>query len=296
MRTAWGVLAATALILPLAACSEDEPITMPDVVGKSLDVANSDVERAGFGDEVEVLGGGLFGIVDESNWTVCSQEPGGGSEITSAPRLTVDRTCGENEPSAAAEPSDDPLPGEEAAHVTAGETTAAKTEATKTEDAVPAESATDTPGADPRACETKPGGDPCTFGQTAIYRDTVRSGRVVLEITVKTPVEFEPSDDASVAYDLPLHPVNIYFPVTVTNKSDSGVDDTMLLTQATNAEQGAYDGILEVSDAEINSSLSLPAPGDTLTVNHGWSMTTLDGVEYALSVDGQAGYTVKFTE
>ncbi|MDJ0349664.1 PASTA domain-containing protein [Cryobacterium sp. PH29-G1] len=66
---------------------------MPDVVGKQLDVALSDVERAGFGDDVEVLGGGMFGVVDESNWTVCSQEPENGTKVDTAPRLTVDRTC-----------------------------------------------------------------------------------------------------------------------------------------------------------------------------------------------------------
>lgn len=154
----------------------------------------------------------------------------------------------------------------------------------------------DVSAADPTVCETEPGSDPCTFGQTAIYKDSVRSGEVVLEITVEAPIEFEPSDGAIVAYDLPLHPVNIYFPITVVNKSDSNVEDTMLLTQATNAEQGAYDGILQVSDEEIESHLSLPAPGDTLTVKDGWSMTTLEGVEYTLDVDGQAGYTVTFTE
>lgn len=66
---------------------------MPDVVGKRLDIATSDVERAGFGDEVDVLAGGSFGVIDESNWTVCSQEPDGDSVISVAPRNTVDRTC-----------------------------------------------------------------------------------------------------------------------------------------------------------------------------------------------------------
>jgi beta-lactam-binding protein with PASTA domain len=66
---------------------------MPDVVGKRLDIAISDVERAGFTDDVEVLGGGTFGIVDESNWLVCSQEPADGTTISTAPRITVDRSC-----------------------------------------------------------------------------------------------------------------------------------------------------------------------------------------------------------
>ncbi len=48
---------------------------MPDLTAKRLDIALSDLDRAGYGDEPEVLGGGMFGVVDESNWTVCDQAP-----------------------------------------------------------------------------------------------------------------------------------------------------------------------------------------------------------------------------
>jgi hypothetical protein len=51
---------------------------------------------------------------------------------------------------------------------------------------------------DPMICDTRPGGDPCKFGQTAIYSDTVQSGDVRLEITVAPPVEFIPSRDARI--------------------------------------------------------------------------------------------------
>jgi hypothetical protein len=81
-------------MLMVAGCSGGAVITMPDVVGKRLDVAISDVKRAGVDDKVEVLGGGMFGVVDESNWMVCSQEPGNGTEVSTAPRLTVERSCG----------------------------------------------------------------------------------------------------------------------------------------------------------------------------------------------------------
>jgi len=96
------VLAVTLLV---AGCSGEAAVTMPDVVGKGLDVAISDVKRAGIDDEVEVLGGGMFGVVDKSNWTVCSQEPQNGAEVSSAPRLTVDRTCGTDKT-----PSEEPAP------------------------------------------------------------------------------------------------------------------------------------------------------------------------------------------
>ena len=81
-----------ALALLLPACSADVAATMPDVVGMSLDTAISDVERAGFDDEVEVLGGGMFGVLDESNWQVCDQSPAAGA-VVDKPRLTVDRSC-----------------------------------------------------------------------------------------------------------------------------------------------------------------------------------------------------------
>jgi hypothetical protein len=79
---------------------------MPNVVGKKLDVAKSDVKRAGIAEEVEVLGGGVLGIVVESNWTVCSQEPAGGTSITKSPRLSVGRTC-EADATATPEPTTD---------------------------------------------------------------------------------------------------------------------------------------------------------------------------------------------
>ena len=88
------------LILGLAGCGGSDQDTatatvMPDVKGRQLDVALSDIKRAGFEDEVEVIGGGTFGVVDESNWQVCDQLPAAGQPLTAAPQLTVDRSCGD---------------------------------------------------------------------------------------------------------------------------------------------------------------------------------------------------------
>lgn len=90
-----------ALILGLAGCggSDQEAATstvMPDVVGRQLDVALSDIKSAGFEDKVEVTGGGTFGIVNKSNWQVCDQSPAAGLELKGAPQLTVDRSCGDD--------------------------------------------------------------------------------------------------------------------------------------------------------------------------------------------------------
>lgn len=67
---------------------------MPDVMGKQLDVAKSDIKSAGFKDKVEVIGGGTAGVVVDANWKVCAQSPEAGQALTAAPKLTVDRSCG----------------------------------------------------------------------------------------------------------------------------------------------------------------------------------------------------------
>ena len=69
-------------------------VPMPAVVGQRLDVAYSDLESVGVvKDDVEILGGGAFGVVTESNWTVCEQRPDPGAAELTAVRLVVDRTC-----------------------------------------------------------------------------------------------------------------------------------------------------------------------------------------------------------
>ncbi|NRH33255.1 hypothetical protein [Rhodococcus sp. MS13] len=151
--------------------------------------------------------------------------------------------------------------------------------------------------ADPMICDGKLGGIPCKFGQTAIYSDTVRSGEVKLAITVGAPVEFTPSEDASTLYDRPLEPVSVYFPVTVKNTSPELAVGT-IFGQATNAEQGETD-IKFVSDGDIEglavAGVAGMPVGESISVKDGWTMTTLEGVEYRVKIDGLAGYSIKFT-
>lgn len=118
------LVAAFALAVGLGACGSNEAAVMPDVVGQQLDVALSDIERAGFNDDVEVVGGGTFGVVDKSNWQVCEQLPAAGQDVEE-PRLTVDRSCEEAEP----EPEDDK---DAATTTTAPETTTTTTTTTPT--------------------------------------------------------------------------------------------------------------------------------------------------------------------
>lgn len=106
---------AVALVLSFgfAGCESDKSPVMPDVTGKKLDVAKAAINDAGFEDEVKVEGGGLFGVIKESNWEVCDQSPSAGAALTDAPRLTVDRSCDDDAepsetPSETTEPSESP--------------------------------------------------------------------------------------------------------------------------------------------------------------------------------------------
>lgn len=119
------VLATSAVLaLTLTGCGSGEPSVMPDVTGKHLDVAKSDIERAGYGGDIEVVGGGLFGVVDESKWTVCEQTPTAGADVKD-PRLVVDRECGNGE-DASPSPSQSPEPTASAPEVEPTDTTLAE--------------------------------------------------------------------------------------------------------------------------------------------------------------------------
>lgn len=108
--------AASVLIFGLAGCGSGQPTVMPDVAGETLDVALSEIQNAGFQDDVDIDGGGTFGIVDESNWQVCDQSPAAGETVTDTPRLTVDRECGGGGIEPSAQQSEDPsAPAPEAA-------------------------------------------------------------------------------------------------------------------------------------------------------------------------------------
>jgi hypothetical protein len=84
---------------------------MPDVAGQRLDVALSDLEGVGVGEgDVEIVGGGVFGVIDESGWTVCTQGPMAGS-VAEHVRVIVDRSCqGEAVESATASALPSPVP------------------------------------------------------------------------------------------------------------------------------------------------------------------------------------------
>jgi hypothetical protein len=101
------LVVALAILLGFAGCGSDKNPVMPDVTGKKVDVAKSAIKDAGFEDEVTVDGGGVFGVINESNWEVCDQSPVAGETVSDAPRLTADRSC-DAKPSETSKPSETP--------------------------------------------------------------------------------------------------------------------------------------------------------------------------------------------
>ena len=104
---------------------------MPAVEGLRLDVALSDLAAQGVAEEdVEVVGGGTLGVLDESNWDVCEQRPQAGTPIESV-RLIVDRFCDDASSDGSAAPEDESESGTEDNGATAAEqgTTSSSAEA-----------------------------------------------------------------------------------------------------------------------------------------------------------------------
>lgn len=115
---------AVATLVGFSGCGSDKNTVMPDVTGKKLDVAKSAIKDAGFQDEVKVDGGGVFGVVKESNWEVCNQSPAAGQAVSGAPRLKIDRSCQDD-----AGPSETSTPTETASEPTPDPTSSSEAEA-----------------------------------------------------------------------------------------------------------------------------------------------------------------------
>jgi hypothetical protein len=101
-----------ALVVAVAGCGgADGPV--PDVAGERLDVAKSEMSDAGY--DTEEIGGGAFGILAESNWTVCKTDPPAGDSGGGTVKLIVDRECkdtGSNASASTDRPAEEPLPEE----------------------------------------------------------------------------------------------------------------------------------------------------------------------------------------
>lgn len=72
----------------------EESVKMPNLKGETLDVAEDELDSMGV--TYHEVGGGAFGILVKSNWTVCQTRPKTGKKITLATdvSLVVKRECG----------------------------------------------------------------------------------------------------------------------------------------------------------------------------------------------------------
>jgi len=182
---------------------------MPDVTGARLDVAKSDIKRAGYDKDVEVVGGGAFGVVQESNWLVCEQLPASGQAVVDAPRLSVDRSCG------------DGGAGDEAAKPT--DTTVSRDETTKESVAQEAPDPTVAPaGIDAQAMEQafvraldRPIENMCSFAANdptwtngphwACYYDGVEAKPGYLQVNLTTPGDYTSEELEKMGNDTGRH-------------------------------------------------------------------------------------------
>jgi PASTA domain len=75
----------------ISVASKPQGTAVPALSGVRLDQALDRLESAGLKGDVQ--GGGLFGILDESGWTVVSQDPSPGARLHRGDtvRLNVDR-------------------------------------------------------------------------------------------------------------------------------------------------------------------------------------------------------------
>jgi predicted Ser/Thr protein kinase len=69
------------------------PTAVPDLGGARLDYAERLLDRLGV--HHDTSGGGVFGIIDHGNWTVCTTEPAAGAALPrgTSVKLFVDRSC-----------------------------------------------------------------------------------------------------------------------------------------------------------------------------------------------------------
>lgn len=163
------------LALTLVGCRSDT--SMPYVTGKKLDDAKVDIEAAGFDDAVDVDGGGMFGVVMESNWTVCQQSPAAGEPVDGTPRLTVARSCEGDEPD---DESDD-TPSDTASPSASAEPEEAEPEPSATSDATDSGTLTPQSNADVAALlKASDGCDPIvgTFADTYSGREIAFNGSI----------------------------------------------------------------------------------------------------------------------
>jgi hypothetical protein len=71
----------------ISVAAQPRGTAVPALVGQRLDAALDHLETSGL--KAKVDGGGLFGIVDESNWRVAEQDPSPGARLRQGDTVTL---------------------------------------------------------------------------------------------------------------------------------------------------------------------------------------------------------------
>jgi len=90
MTRCLAAVGALGLVLASAACGSTRAKAVPDVTGEQLGSAEDTLDAAGL--RYRTVGGGTFGIVVRSRWTVCRQSPAPKARAKSV-TLFVARSC-----------------------------------------------------------------------------------------------------------------------------------------------------------------------------------------------------------
>lgn len=268
-----GVVAAALLV----GCAPTAGPIMPHVVGLQLDAAESSIQSAGYPDDLDVVGGGLFGILDKGNWQVCQQNPPADRAITEKPSLTVERSC--TKESAAPSSTGGPKPTSSGGAVPSS-TAPAPVESRVA--AAPSPSATVT--FDWSDFEKR-----LHFDQTARFE----VDDVTIEVKIGAPVRFTPGKDAFVREvysnllrDGELREHSAFFPVTISNRSSTKPFDTDFVFSTVREDPPVnhnVEGEIIVHDGDVSGLAYLPqeiAPGQSVTLKDGFSLHNLDRVTY----------------
>lgn len=254
------------LLLGLSGCGGPDQTTtvMPDVEGRRLDVALSDIKRAGFDDKVEVVGGGTFGVIDESNWKVCDQLPAAGQVVTEAPRLTVERSCDETSP-----------PDESGS--TEGETEQTVQQADHR----------------PKYGQT---------AESTVHFSTGTT--VQLAITVSAPIAFTPSDPADATQAAAVYfnvtitnssNADTFTADVVVTQAICGLgsDDPSLDEMSGKGTDGDFIVDFDAGIIGVDGAPEIE-PGKSITFKDGYSVACADDVTYKIQPAGLAGDTLYF--
>lgn len=142
----------------------------------------------------------------------------------------------------------------------------------------------------------------CFYGQTAIYKDSRRSGdQVLLEITVQEPREFKPGSDARFATKTlggtqEQGADNLYFDISIRNLSEKAILGRSDVELAANSATDGDSHVRTVQDDKVKAYWdAILQPGQSSTMRSGWNFNNGTKPTFKVRIDGLGGNSVTFS-